>query len=223
MFDELREAFREALENFNRELKRDQVPETVNRLLSGMRHEITDEKAAVRGLEEQVARTREHRTRAEEEARTARRRQRLALEIDDAETARLADEYATKHEQHADVLSRKEAALVEELEFRRRTVDEMFARYREAEEKRDALASSAGRSEARESISAADDLFDELDRVADMIDGNEAHAEAAEEMGSFDAGLESPYRIDPDEGQPAARDVDAALAELKRRMGEGGD
>ena len=83
--------------------------------------------------------------------------------------------------------------------------------------------SSAGRSEARESISAADDLFDELDRVAEMIDDNEAHAEAAEEMGGFDAGLESPYRIDPDEGPPPGRDVDAALAELKRRMGERGD
>ena len=33
MFENLRNAFREAVENFNKELSRDQVPETVDKLL----------------------------------------------------------------------------------------------------------------------------------------------------------------------------------------------
>ena len=41
MFDDLRTAFREALDNFKKELKRDQVPETVDRLLVGMRSQLT--------------------------------------------------------------------------------------------------------------------------------------------------------------------------------------
>ena len=36
MFDNLRSAFREAYENFNKELNREHVPETVNRLIGGM-------------------------------------------------------------------------------------------------------------------------------------------------------------------------------------------
>ena len=36
MFDDLRSAFREAYENFNKELNREHVPETVNRLIGGL-------------------------------------------------------------------------------------------------------------------------------------------------------------------------------------------
>ena len=36
MFEDLRSAFREAYVNFNKELNREHVPETVNRLIGGM-------------------------------------------------------------------------------------------------------------------------------------------------------------------------------------------
>ena len=129
MFEDLRNAFREALDNFNKELERDQVPETVDGLLRGM-------------------------------------------------TA-------------------------------------------EAKEKRGSLGASAGRTGARRAISEADDLFSELDRMADKMEGGRARAEAAEAFDELD--LEGPSAADfeeidappPDE----ELDVDAALAELKRRMG----
>ena len=57
MFDDLREAFKEALDNFNKELSRDQVSETADKLMVGMKNEIADEKAQVAGLDDQLRKT----------------------------------------------------------------------------------------------------------------------------------------------------------------------
>ena len=56
MFDDLRAAFSEALDNFNKELSRNQVPETVDKLLVSMKNEIADETAQVAGVEAQLER-----------------------------------------------------------------------------------------------------------------------------------------------------------------------
>ena len=55
MFENLRRAFSEAIDNFNREMNRDDVPEAVDRLLHGMREEVTDAKARLSKLEEDIA------------------------------------------------------------------------------------------------------------------------------------------------------------------------
>ena len=221
MFDDLRAAFREALDNFNKELSRDQVSETADKLLIGMKSEIADEKAQVAGLEEEVGKTRAQIERLTRDAATARRREEMARGIDDEETVKLAAEYATKAESHIRVLEKKAAALQEELDFRRRTVEEMFARFHEAKEKREALTATTGRAGARESITAAEDLFQELDRMAEKIEGTRARAEAAEAFDDLDLDEPSEYSIDLDEPAPREElDVDAALAELKRRMNE---
>ena len=57
MFEDLRSAFKEALDNFNKELSRDQVSETADKLLVGMKNEIADEKAQVAGLDDQLRKT----------------------------------------------------------------------------------------------------------------------------------------------------------------------
>lgn len=222
MFDELRAAFREALDNFNKELSRGQVPETVDKLLVGMRNEIADEKAQVAGLEAQLEKTRVELERVREHATTARRRELMARKIEDADTADTASQYAARMEGHRDVLEKKSAALQEELDFRSKTVEEMFARFHEAKEKRDALGATAGRSGARETLSAADDLFSELDRMAEKIEGTRSQADAAEAMDEIDLDEPSEYHLDLDEAppEPEPLDVDAALAELKRRMGQ---
>ena len=221
MFDDLRAAFKEALDNFNKELSRENVSDTADKLLVGMRNEIVSEKAAVSGVEDQLQKTREQIERLTKEIATARRREEMARGIDDEETVKLAAEFATKAEGHVAVLQKKEAALAEELSFRERTVEEMYARFNEAKEKRDALTATTGRSGARETISATHDLFDELDRMADKIEGNEARGEAAQAFDELDFGVESEHRIDLDEPPPSRElDVDAALEELKRRMGE---
>jgi phage shock protein A len=222
MFDELRAAFREALENFNKEMSRDNVSETADRLLIGMKQEIVEEKAAVAGVEAELEKARAAITRLSGEAATARRREEMARSIDDEETVRLAAEFATKAEAHIAVLRKKEEALAEEFAFRQRTVEEMFARFNEAQEKRDALTSTTQRTGARGSISEADDLFAELDRMAEKIEGTEAAADAAEAFSDLDLDGGSEYHVEYDEHEPPKRemDVDAALAELKRRMGD---
>ena len=222
MFDELRAAFREALDNFNKELSRENVSDTADRLLVGMRNEIVSEKAAVAGVGEELEKTRSQIERLTRDVATARRREEMARGIDDEETVRLAAEFATKAEAHLAVLRKKEEALAEELSFRERTVEEMFARFNEAKEKRDALTATTGRSGARETITGANDLFDELDRMAEKIEGTEAESEAARAFDELDLGDDSEYHVDLDEPPPTKElDVDAALAELKRRMGQG--
>lgn len=222
MFDDLRAAFREALDNFNKELKRDQVPETVHRLLVGMRDEIVDEKAAIAGLEAQLEKALTQSGQEAENARTCRRREELAREIDDEETAALAAQHAVRHEGHRTLLDKKAQAIREELAFRRRTLEEMMAKFAEARSRRDALSATAGRSDARESFSEADDLFGELDRMAAKIEGEDSRAQAAEILDSLDLDGDSDYHVEVDAEPPVREelDVDAALAELKRRMGE---
>lgn len=220
MFEDLRNAFKEALDNFNKELNRDQVSEAADKLLVGMRNEIVDEKAAVAGLEDQIEKATRQIEQLSKDAATARRREAMAREIDDEETVKLASQYASKAEGHRDVLRKKVAALEEELSFRRTTLEGMMGQFEEAKEKRSALKATTGRSGARESISAANDLFAELDRMADKIEGTEAEAEAAEAFSEFDFDEGSEYRVEIDDEPPEELDVDAALEELKRRMQE---
>lgn len=215
MFEDLRRAFREALDNFQQELNRDRIPGSVDRLLSGMVDEVTEAKARLAELETQLQRTREESEKEAREIATCDRRAAMAREIGDDETARVADEYGDRHRRRKEVLDRKAEALAEEAELRRGEVDEMMTTLKEARDRRDALAAQAGRTEARASMGEADDLFAELDRMAEKIGDTDARAQAARDIDDFD------LRIDPD--APIRRpevDYDAALEELKRRMGK---
>jgi phage shock protein A len=215
MFDNLRHAFKEALENFNKELSREQMPGTVDRLLSGMRDEVADAKVRVRELEDHLARTTAEAEREKTEVATARRRGKMAADIGDEETARVAMEYAARHEERHAVLEKSALAMKDELALRAREIEEMLAKVKEAQAQRDGLTATTGRSGARESLSEADDLFSELDRMAEKIGGEDARAQAAQDFADLDLapGLEEPVFRAPE------IDMDEALAELKRRMG----
>ena len=54
MFDDLRQAFREALDNFNKELNKGQLSETDGELLIGMKNEIVRETSQIAGLRDQL-------------------------------------------------------------------------------------------------------------------------------------------------------------------------
>ncbi|MDP2959222.1 MAG: hypothetical protein Q8N53_22560 [Longimicrobiales bacterium] len=215
MFGNLRNAFREAIENFNKELARDQVPEAVDRLLAGMRSEVVDAKVGVRELEEQLARATAEAERAKTEALTARRRGKMASDIGDTETADVAGQYAAKHEERQRVLEQKAAAMRDELVIRTREIEEMLVKVKEAQAKRDGLSATAGRTGARESLGAADDLFSELDRMAEKIGAEDARAQAAEEFSDLDLNADPDFAPPP----PPEVDMDARLEELKRKMG----
>ena len=211
MFDKLRDAFREAVNNFHDELSRDNVPETVDRLLKGMRDEAADTQAHIKRLEQEVEVARKIAAREANDATVARRREEMARKIGDEETARVAGEWAAKHENKRDVIEQKAEALTQELELRKREVAEMLTKIKEAQKDRDTIAATASRAGARDTIRGAGDLFDELDRMADKIDGEDASGRASEDV------WES---MEQDAGNDVEVDFDARLEQLKRRMGE---
>jgi len=217
MFDSLRDAFRQAVRNFREELHRDEVPEAVDQLVHGMKREATDAKLRLRELEDGIRRAEAGAVRERAEADTCRRREQMAKTIGDEETARIAAEFAVKHERRLRVLDQKAEALRQELELGRGEVEEMIQKIREAEQSRDALAASAGRTQARESVRAGDDLFEELDRMADGLAGADRQAAAEELLNELDRDLYD----DVEPSTPPGADLDAKLAELKRRMDRG--
>ncbi len=218
MFEDLRQAFREALDNFKDELNRDAVPGTVDRLLHGMVQEVTEAKSGLKATEADLAQTRLHVRAEEEHVATTSRRHTLATQIGDQETARIAGEYRERHAKRLEVFRQKEAALEQEVKLLSAEVEEMMAKVKEARSRRDSLTAESGRTQARESIGGeSDDLFDTFKRMEAKIQGEEYSAEAAEEVGRAVDDL----HIDLD--APPTRDeidYDAVLAELKRRMGQ---
>lgn len=215
VFDDLRQAFRQAVENFKEELNRDQVTDAVDGLLRTMGQEVVDARTYLKRLEEDM---REALQRAEvetKEATTCRRREELAEEIEDSETARVAREFAKKHEKRAAILQRKVAALGEEIELRKAEVAEMEKRLKEATHQREELRSTVGNTRARKALNE-DDLFAELDRIGERIGDEERYAGAAGEIDDVFA-KEGPGE-ESAPGPPSAAELERRLEKLKRQM-----
>jgi phage shock protein A len=216
MFENLRNAFREAIDNFNKELNRDEVPDVVDGLLKQMHEEVTDAKAQLFTLEEQIKKAIQLSEMEGKEVATCRRRESMARKIGDEETARVAAEFAEKHEKRKEIQARKALALREELELKRSEVQDMIVKLKEAKAKRESLAATRGRAEARNALGGASDLFDELDRMAEKIDGIDHRREAEEDLLAEFGDMESSSSPRPSPEEEA----DARLRELKRRMGK---
>jgi len=217
MFENLRRAFREAVDNFKEELERDEVPDAVDGLLRQMHQEVTDAKAQLYTLEEQIKKALQLAEMEAKEVETCRRRETMAKKIGDEVTARVAAEFADKHEKGKAIQEKKALALREELEMRRGEVEDMLEKIKEARAKRESLTATLGRASARGSIGEANDLFAELDRMAERIEGVDHQREAEEDLLAELDALEAsppPRRIDPEE------EAEARLRELKRRMGK---
>jgi phage shock protein A len=216
MFENLRDAFREAIANFKTEMGReDDVPPTVDRLLLGMQNEIAEAKATLRSLHAQLEQTRAQVLHESSEEATCRRREEMARKVGDEETARLAAEYAARHARRREVLDRKVLALDEEHAMRAAEVAEMHARVREAREKRDTLASA---DDGADTTRAANDLFDEIDRLAGDLgdDPPRARTRPMDDIGREYGDL----RVDPwTEIERPPVDYEERLSDLKKRMG----
>lgn len=224
MFDNLRDAFREAVANFKEELNRDEVPEVVDRLFLGMKHELNEAHELLAGLEEQIEQARAQVRKDQDEEALYRRRGEMASKVGDGETARIALEFAVKSERRRIVIERKIVALDEERRVRVVEIEEMTVHFTEAQQKRDDLAATAGSSDTNDAIRAADEIFEELDRMAGDVDepgGTRAASDAYRPSNAMDD-LEREFRelrVDPRAPVPRREiDPDAALEELKRRM-----
>lgn len=217
MFQNLRDAFKEAVENFKEELNRDEVPEVVDGLLRQMHEELTDAQAHVHTLEAQIRKALQLVEMEEKEIATCRRREAMATKIGDEETARVAGEFGKKHQQRKRVQENKALALREELEVKRGEIQEMTGQFKEAKAKRATLSATLGRANARNAMSDSDDLFAQMDRMAERIEGVDHQRKAEEELLAELGEMESSGRS---AGPTPEELAEARLQELKRRMGD---
>ena len=213
MFEDLKRVFSRSWNAFLAETARRDPEDQVAELLSAMRREMVQAKADlplhdrnVQGAEAELER--ERRALAD-----AERRGELAQRIQDAETVRVAAEFAERHRKRAAVLEEKLRAARAERELAYQESDDMMRRYKEADTNRFALVAEIRRRGTQARLDSAmgrspAGAADELRRAEERISDAGAYAEALDDLGAD--GAAPPPRVS---------DVEDRLAELKRRMG----
>lgn len=123
MFEDWKHAWRQAVDNFRRELEGmdDGAPAHVR----AMRRELLTARGALERLDGEIVRTRQEAAAERAEEVTCRRREGLARNVGDEETFRLAAEFAVRHAERADVLERKVAVFEEERKLLVRDLESM--------------------------------------------------------------------------------------------------
>ena len=193
MFESLRKSLNDLL-------ARATPPEERREVVSRMRDTLVQAKMGLQDLRDGLAKSRKRLDAEKQEAETVQRRKRLAEQIGDAETVRIATEYEALHAQKIDVLSRKLEAQEGELALAEQEVTQMMAELR-------AAASGAGPLPGR----GAGSVNEALNELESELDAGAAGEPLRQEI---DAMSRSRAR--------AEREADAArrLEELKRRMGK---
>jgi hypothetical protein len=124
MFERLKETLRDALSRASSPQGR--------AALAQMRDALVQAKVGLADLRQGVERTRARLDAERAELDTVRRRGKLAADIDDRETVRIAEQYERKHGERVVVLDKKLAAQQEELALAEHEIDEMTAQLRAA-------------------------------------------------------------------------------------------
>ncbi len=128
MFDDLRSAWREAVQNFWDELQAGGDGHPQIRI---MQRELAAARGELRRLEEERSRYRNRRSHERHQEEVCLRRESLAREVGDAETAEIAVRYATRHRERAEILERRVELIEQETSLLARDVGEMEAALRE--------------------------------------------------------------------------------------------
>jgi phage shock protein A len=123
MFEDWKHAWRQAVENFQREVSGADAGTPLR--LRAMERELISAGGALARLDEEIARTLRQASREREEEAVCRRREGLAREAGDGETVRVAQDFAARHQERAEVLERKARVLEEERALLARDVDGM--------------------------------------------------------------------------------------------------
>lgn len=216
MLDDLKKMFSRSWESFVAEASRREPEDQVAELLSAMRREMVDARAALplheKNHRETVAELERERKRLDDTVR----RGALAEKIGDAETVRVAGEFAEKHRQRVAVLEEKARVTRAEWDLAVRESEEMLVKYKHADANRFALLAEMRTQGTRARIDNAmgrgptrSATNEDFDRFAERIEYDSNYADAPGDLGG------SP----PPPPRPDPADVDARLAELKRRMG----
>jgi hypothetical protein len=123
MFDDWKEAWRQAVENFRRELSGDEG--TADSKTRAMQREFTSAQSALDKLDGEIRRTRREAGEERENEQICNRREEMARKIDDEETVRIAAEFAVRHAERASILERKAEVLLQERGLVERDLESM--------------------------------------------------------------------------------------------------
>lgn len=192
------ESLRKSLDDL---LSRSTPPEERRQIVSRMRDTLVQAKVGLQDLREALEKSKRRLESERRELDTVQRRRRLAEQINDAETVRLASQYEQMHAERVAVLGRKLEAQESELTLAERDVSQMMTELRQAAS---GLPLSGDRSAA--SMNAA------MEEVESELGG--AQGQSASLRDEIE-GL-SRARTRADHEADAAR----KLEELKRRMGK---
>lgn len=208
MMNDLKNLFRDAWSAFAAEAGRRDPEDHVAELLSAMRRETVEARASLPGYEDAARRADAELARERTALDDAVRRGALAERIGDAETSRIAAEFAERHRRRVEVLEEKARAAQAELRLRQEESAEMLRRYKEADLNRFALVAEVRARAASARIHGAMGAPPPPRDGAPGFDESAAYRDALDELDG---------RPPP----PPPVDVEARLAELKRRMGQG--
>ena len=194
MFENLRKSLDDLL-------SRATPPEERRQIVSRMRDTLVQAKVGLQDLRDGLEKSRRRLQAEQHELETVLRRKRLAEQINDAETAKLATQYEQLHAEKVAVLTRKLEAQESELALAERDVAQMMTELRNAAS---GIASGTDR-RATAAMNAA------MDEVESELGGETKDGGLRDEI---DGLSRARGRAD--------READAArrLEELKRRMGK---
>jgi hypothetical protein len=136
MFEDWKKAWREAVENFKRELSDTEAAGgNVTAHVRAMRQDIVSVRGALTKLDAQIAATKREAEQEREAEQVTRRREGLARNVNDEETVRIAVEYAARHAERAAILERKAEVLEAERALLARdlqSMEEILAKHPQA-------------------------------------------------------------------------------------------
>ncbi|MBR9990301.1 MAG: hypothetical protein KFH98_11120 [Gemmatimonadetes bacterium] len=112
MFEDWKQAWRQAVENFHREAGTGAAGAAPR--IRAMEREVTSASGALGNLDDEIRRTRRDLAKEREAEQVCRRREVLAGDVGDDETVRIAAEFAQRHAERAAVLERKIHVLEDE-------------------------------------------------------------------------------------------------------------
>jgi phage shock protein A len=129
MFEDWKRAWEQAKANFERELDEADIPgQPSSTRASSMRRDLANARRALERLNGDIVSSRHELEKELAEVQTCERRAEMAERIADAETARIAQDYAQRHRERAGILGRKVEVLQDELTMRQKELAEMEER-----------------------------------------------------------------------------------------------
>lgn len=218
MFEDIQRIFRESVAAFRSERDRQEPEDEVASLLSSMRREWSAGKADLSSLAETLESTQREISKERALLEQCERRGKLAGGIGDAETVRVANEFAERHRERLQVLEQKLAVSESERALRAREVEEMKQKYQEADANRLALVAELRRAKnqtrQRTVAEEVQGSFADWQRMEERIEHSRAHGDALDELEADLSG--GPSAAPP---RPTAAELEERLRELKRRLG----